>query len=169
VESGIAAGGFDDRSLDDALISDLQHHLCGELTPQLVGWRRDAVQVGMHLPPEPHQVPLLMREYALDLQAQLEAVKALGHPQDGLLEALAFAEGRLLTIHPFADFNGRTTRLFLRLLLRRLDLPAVDLAPGPRQARPYFEALRAGDRRDWRPLMQVWRHRFENTVTGGHQ
>ena len=42
---------------------------------------------------------------------------------EGTLEFLAFAEGRFLTVHPFADFNGRTVRLFLAELLRRLDLP----------------------------------------------
>lgn len=169
VESDIAAGSFDGQPLDDALIAELHRRLCSELTPQFVGWRRDAVQVGTHLPPDPHQVPMLMREYALDLQARLEAVQAQAHPQDGLLEALAFAEGRLLSIHPFTDFNGRTTRLFLRLLLRRLDLPDVDLAPGPQHAQSYFEALRAGDHRDWRALMQVWRQRFENITIGGRE
>lgn len=169
VEDEIAAGSFDDRALDEHLIAELHRRLCGELTPQLAGWRREAVQVGMHLPPDPHQVPLLMHEYALDLQARLEQVQATTRPQDGWLEALAFAEGRLLTIHPFADFNGRATRLFLRLLLRRLDLPVVDLAPSPQDAQPYFEALRAADRRDWRALMQLWQQRFENTVTGGRE
>ncbi|MGH8524836.1 MAG: hypothetical protein ACREXY_11645, partial [Gammaproteobacteria bacterium] len=36
------------------------------------------------------------------------------------LEALAFAEGRLLSIHPFLDFNGRATRVWLREVIRRL-------------------------------------------------
>lgn len=46
------------------------------------------------------------------------------------LDTLAFAEDRLLTIHPFPDFNGRLTRLWLRELLRRARLPQVTLAVG---------------------------------------
>lgn len=158
VESQIEAGVFDEQALDENLVVELHRRLCIELTPQLVGWRRDPVQVGTHEPPEPFRVPMLMREYALDLAARLAASSS--PIDDRLLETLAFAEGRLLSIHPFADFNGRATRLFLRLLLRRLDLPDVDLVPDPEHPQPYFEALRAGDRRDWHPLAELWRQRF---------
>ena len=60
-----------------------------------------------------------MRDYALDLQARWPA--AASGKSDLLLELLAFAEGRFLTVHPFRDFNGRTIRVFLLELLRRLD------------------------------------------------
>ena len=80
-----------------------------------------------------------------------------------LLESLAFAEGRLLSIHPFLDFNGRVTRLWLRELLRRLNLPPIDLVPAAAAAEPpYFAALRAGDRLDWHPLAEIWRQRLES-------
>jgi CRISPR-associated endonuclease/helicase Cas3 len=157
VESEIEAGVFDERPIDDQLIAELHRRLCADLTPRFVGWRLQPVVVGTHTPPEPHRVPLLMREYALDLQARLDASSG----DDPLLEALAFAEGRLLSIHPFTDFNGRATRLFLRLLLRRLDLPDVDLLPDAGGPEPYFLALRAGDQRNWQPLCDVWRQRFE--------
>ncbi len=79
-----------------------------------------------------------------------------------LLETLAFAEGRLLSIHPFLDFNGRVTRLWLREVLRRLDLPPVDLVPTiPEDEPPYFNALRAGDTLNWKPLTAIWRQRIE--------
>lgn len=157
VEADIESGAFDGRPLDEQLISELQRRLCHDLTPQLAGWRNRQVVVGTHTPPEPHRVPMLMREYTLDLQARLDAAR---EPAP-LLDALAFAEGRLLWIHPFADFNGRTSRLFLRLLLRRLDLPDVDVAPDPDQAQAYFAALRSADQGDWRPLQTLWRERIE--------
>ena len=48
-----------------------------------------------------------MRDYVLDLQARSSKLgDALDHR---LLGFLAFAEGRLLSLHPFRDFNGRTT------------------------------------------------------------
>ena len=74
---------------------------------------------------------------------------------------LAFAEGRLLSIHPFRDFNGRVTRLFLPWLLRRLQLPPVDLVPAdPPATQAYLAALRAADQRDWRPLASIWEQRL---------
>jgi CRISPR-associated endonuclease/helicase Cas3 len=163
VEADIQSGVFDDRTLDDKLIQDLHRRLCAHLTPQLAGWRRVEVLVGTHTPPPPHLVSLLMHEYALNLQARIAAT-----PPDtpGIFETLAFAEGRLLSIHPFADFNGRVSRLFLRLLLRRLDLPDVDIVPDPDQPEPYFQALRAADLRDWRALASLWRQRVELTQGG---
>lgn len=161
IEADIDAGRYDDLPLDEQLIAQLHGALCGELTPHLRGWRQHAVVVGQHQPPEPFRVPLLMREYALDLAAR---VAAAARSEDQLLETLAFAEGRLLSIHPFTDFNGRTTRLFLSLLLRRLDLPLVELVTPPEEAEPYFAALRAGDRRQWAPLCDVWRARLESAA-----
>lgn len=158
IEQDIEAGVFDRQPLDEHLIVELHQRLCGELTPQLTGWRGKPVLVGTHSPPEPYRVPMLMREYALDLAARLAAA---ADQDDQLLETLAFAEGRLLSIHPFADFNGRTTRLFLRLMLHRLDLPLVELLPPVDQPEPYFQALRAGDQRNWQPLSAIWRARFE--------
>ncbi len=82
-------------------------------------------------------------------------------PRLQLLEFLAFAEGRFLTVHPFRDFNGRTIRPFLTELRRRLDLPHVTLAPGDEDARQsYFLALEAADRLDWQPLITIWREPF---------
>jgi hypothetical protein len=48
---------------------------------------------------------------------------------DRTLECLAFAEGRLFSIHPFEHFNGRLMRTFLAENLPRLNLPAMDPTP----------------------------------------
>ena len=104
-----------------------------------------------------------MRNYVQDLSARLDHLPPA--PDDRWLETLAFAEGRLLSIHPFTDFNGRVTRVFVDWLTRRLDLPDVDPTPdeGPATQR-YLAALRAADRNDWQPLMVIWRERFEQGV-----
>lgn len=159
VEERIEAGEFDDHPLDETLILALQWLICGEVTPQLAGWRQRQVQVGAHIPPDFYRIPMLMREYVLDLQTRLASFPR--HELDRLPETFAFAEGRLLAIHPFADFNGRTTRVFLSLLLRRLDLPVVRLVPPPEDTPAYLEALRAADRADWSALENFWRSRFE--------
>jgi CRISPR-associated endonuclease/helicase Cas3 len=105
-----------------------------------------------------------MRNYVLDLQARIEALPR--EADDRLLELLAFAEGRLLSIHPFTDFNGRTTRVFIDWLTRRLDLPDIDPTPDEGAATDqYLAALRAADHQDWQPLMAIWRERLQQGGT----
>ena len=78
-----------------------------------------------------------------------------------LPDTLAFAEARLLTIHPFADLNGRLVRLWLWELLRRLKLPPVQLVPrNKEETEIYLAALRAGDQNNYQPLAQSWMHRL---------
>jgi CRISPR-associated endonuclease/helicase Cas3 len=161
VERDVAAGLFSSRSFCADLILEFHRRIAGDLCPEWAGrWRDAEVRVGEHHPPPPYRVPLLMHDYGKDLRVRLE--NATGRMDDLLLETLAFAEGRLLSIHPFTDFNGRVTRLFLRELLRRLDLPPVDLVPTrPADQALYRAALRSGDGLDWKPLMKTWQQRFE--------
>ncbi len=161
LEADIADRVHAARPLDEALILDYHRRLCSDLVPVIAGrWRSTEVQVGAHLPPPAWQVPMQMREFCADLAARV--AHAPNWSADMLLELLVFAEGRLLYIHPFADFNGRLTRLFLIELLYRLELPIVDTAVSSDEERQeYFAALRAYDAGDPAPLAAVWRHRFE--------
>jgi len=161
VEREIASGNLSPCPLAPELILQLHFKICGDLVPDWAGrWRDTEVVVGEHRPPPPRIVAALMREYGEDLHVRLENTS--GRLDQMLLETLAFAEGRLLSIHPFNDFNGRVTRLFLRELLRRQELPPVDFVPTDAAGeKHYFAALRAGDENDWVPLMKIWQQRFE--------
>jgi CRISPR-associated endonuclease/helicase Cas3 len=107
VEQHIVAANFADTALNGDFLRALHAAIAGDLVPGWAGrWRTVAVQVGAHEPPPPHEVPLLVRLYTDDLAARLAHLD-----ESVLLETLAFAEGRLLSIHPFLDFNGRVTRL----------------------------------------------------------
>lgn len=165
VEAAILAGWYAEHPLDEWLILDLHRRLCADLVPKWAGkWRDVEITVGRLKPALPFQLPMLTRDYGLDLQARWP--EAQNGPLERMLEFLAFAEGRFLTIHPFRDFNGRTVRLLLVELLRRLDLPRVTLAPESEAERQrYFAALEAADVHDWRPLMDLWDDRLQSAPT----
>jgi CRISPR-associated endonuclease/helicase Cas3 len=159
VQEAITRGDHDQAVPDRDLVCTLHAAICMDLVPDWAGrWRNVAVVVGSHEPPLPHEVPLRMHDYEADLGVRLEALSE----QPGLLpETLAFAEGRLLSIHPFRDFNGRVTRLFLPWLLRRLELPPVDLVPTDAAGTAaYLCPLRAADHSDWHPLAAIWEQRL---------
>ena len=159
-EQALYAAAYAAAPLDENLLAEFHRLICHDLVPAWAGrWRTIEVSVGRLTPPAPHLLTLEMRHYGADLQARWPA--AADTPGDLTLEFLAFAEGRFLSIHPFQDFNGRTIRLFLLELLRRLDLPRVVLAPESEPERQtYFTALEAADRAAWQPLMQIWQQRF---------
>ncbi len=162
VQQDIEDDLFAGRPLDASLLLDFHRNICGDLTPSWAGRYRDAdVRVGEHHPPPPYRVPQLMLDYFADLNVRMTA---LNDSSDVLLlELLAFAEGRLLSIHPFLDFNGRVSRLFLTELLRRLELPAVELAPSSAAGqRTFLDALHAADKLDWQPLVALWQERLES-------
>ena len=159
VEADLLKEAFAASALDEALILKLHRQIAGELVPDWAGrWRDIPATVGRLEPPLPFQLPMLMRDYALDLEARWqEALK----DDERLIEFFAFAEGRFLTIHPFRDLNGRTVRVFLLEILRRLDLPRVQLAPQTDEGRAeYFAALEAADHHDWSRLAAIWKKRF---------
>ena len=142
------------------LLLELHRRICGDLTPGMAGrWRLRDVRVGEHQAPPHWKVPMLMHDYAADLEVRISNLDAT--PSERLIADLVFAEGRFLYIHPFDDFNGRVSRLFLTELLYRLNLSVIDpAASSPEEAKRYFAALQAYDRHDPRPLSAIWQHRF---------
>lgn len=169
LHEAIAAAELDQRDINEDLILEIHRRICGDLTPEIGGtWRNVDVLVGAHEPPRFIMVPMLMRDYARDLAARLESLSP--EPDELWLETLAFAEGKLLSIHPFADFNGRVTRGFIDLLTRRLNILDVDpiLDPGDPSER-YIRALRAADVDNWLPLVEIWKERLEQEDSGADE
>ncbi|MGN6221866.1 MAG: Fic family protein [Microbacterium sp.] len=158
----IAAGEFSAKSLDDDLLRSFHERILVGIVPEIAGqWREVDVAVGKHLPPPWWKVQVLIREFSMNLSAQVEWC---GADLERQIEVLAFAEGSILSIHPFADFNGRATRAFLTELIQRFDLPPVELSV--ERDTPRFEvytgALRAFDVGDPTLLREFWIDRIEN-------
>lgn len=113
------------------------------------GWRDGAVSVGdamtvFHVAPDPAQVPALM-EARLDW---LERKRTSADYPSPILAAVAHFE--IAEVHPFADYNGRTARLFATAVFYRerfLDRPLF--SPERYYAEDkdaYYSALRAIER-----------------------
>jgi CRISPR-associated endonuclease/helicase Cas3 len=151
VQRSIEDENYRGADLNEELLLRMHRDFCGDLVPDWAGkWRRIDVRVGPHQPPVFHEVPIEMRNYMADLRERMRDADKL----EAVPDLLAFAEGRLLSIHPFADFNGRAARLWLWELLSRLRLPPVKLASldaSPQAA--YLDGLRAADQRDYQPLV----------------
>ncbi|MEI2722601.1 MAG: hypothetical protein V9H26_03350 [Verrucomicrobiota bacterium] len=142
---------------DERLAAEFHRRICHDLVPVWAGaWRTIEVRVGNS---DPATAPSSAGAHA-ELRRRSGGPLALWRP---LLRAISrwnclpLPRAGFLSIHPFRDFNGRTIRLFLLELLRRLDLPRVVLAPESEPERQaYFRALEAADRSDWQPLMAIW-------------
>jgi CRISPR-associated endonuclease/helicase Cas3 len=155
LELRVENGEFTRTPLTELLLLDFNHIICGDIVPQLAGWRRAASSAAAAV-----EMPVQVRGYASELGSRIARCGAA--IDERLLATLAYAEGRLLTLRPFAEYNGRVVRVWLREVLRRLDCPPVVLAPSDDGLRDdYLAALRACGGGEWRPLMEVWASRFE--------
>lgn len=89
--------------------------------------------------------------------------------EDGLsavIELAAWTHAEWIRIHPFANGNGRTARVWANLLLMRYGLPpAVTLRPRPDGG--YGAAGAAAMKGQWRPTVNVFRTLVRNFVFDG--
>jgi len=88
-----------------------------------------------HMPPEPYLIDKLMEDYFLFYEMQKNEL----HP---VILAAEMHE-RLVSIHPFIDGNGRTSRLVMNLILLQHGYTLVNLKGDPSQKLNYFKALEA--------------------------
>ncbi len=89
--------------------------LCGSHFSEWGQYRKHQVQLGDFIPIQYFQVPLEMKNLDADIQARLQHTKT----EQDKKELLAYVMWRILWIHPFFDYNGRTVRLFGELFLLR--------------------------------------------------
>lgn len=86
-----------------------------------------------YVPPQPYMVPKLMEDYFVFYEESKNKL----HP---VLLAAEMHE-RLVTIHPFIDGNGRTSRLVMNLALLRNGFPVASISSNPEGRESYYDAL----------------------------
>lgn len=162
----IALGAFDEQALDVDLIREFHSRILIEVMPDIAGrWRRCAVRVGNHYPPEHGYVDMKMRELFENFTARLAYADSI----ELQLEALAYVEAHTLHVHPFEDFNGRAARAIVAEAMRRVDFPVLDLSVerDTEEHSVYVEALRQyDDHKVLTPLCHFWQNVRFSSVAG---
>jgi hypothetical protein len=103
--------------------------------------------------------------------AVLDARHPPGHELDvdglaAVIDLCAWAHAEWVRIHPFANGNGRTARVWANALLMRYGLPPfVRLRPRPDGG--YGLAGAAAMDGDWRPTAAVFRRMLDEALTEG--
>lgn len=98
-------------------------------------YRRVPVMIigSQHIPPQPYLLQPLMEDYFIFYEENKETL----HP---IILAAEMHE-RLVTIHPFIDGNGRTSRLIMNLLLLQNGFPLAILKGDYDSRMKYYNAL----------------------------
>ncbi|KAF5308013.1 hypothetical protein FQR65_LT18290 [Abscondita terminalis] len=127
-------------------ILGIHRRIMGYVDPLNSGTFRDKqVFVSKHIPPPPEDLPGLMESYTEWLDS--EEAQSM-HP----VRYAALAHYKLVDIHPFADGNGRTSRLIMNLILLRSGYPPVLIVKHHREK--YYETLNLANKGDVRPFVR---------------
>jgi Fic family protein len=86
-----------------------------------------------HIPPEPYLIEKMMEDYFLFYETQKSSL----HP---IILATEMHE-RLVSIHPFIDGNGRTSRLIMNLILLQNGYTIANLKGNLSDRMKYYNAL----------------------------
>ena len=138
--------------LSEKFIKDLHLHMLGDVWRWAGKFRTTERNLGI-----PHfEIPMAVRELLEDAKTWVEHKT---YPPD---EIAVRIHHRLVKIHPFANGNGRHSRLMADLLVMSLDgerftWGRANLQRAGDVRRQYIEALRAGDNHDYGPLLKFAR------------
>ena len=104
------------------------------------------------------------------LVAKLDALLPIGQEQDvdqlaEIIDLCAWVYAEWVRIHPFANGNGRTARLWANSLAMRYGLPPfIRLRPRPNAG--YGEAGAKAMHGDWKPTAVVFRRLLDDFLNG---
>jgi Fic family protein len=115
--------------------------LFSQTKPDIAGRLRDyEVRIGgsKFIPPPHTAVNLLVSGFFKWYNANKNKLNPV--------ELAALTHLKFVTIHPFGDGNGRTTRLMMNHVLNKFDYPLLDIDFGDR--RSYYNALEKSQTKD---------------------
>ena len=133
------------------------------------GLENVAVRVGTNYGVDPGDVADSLRQFESKLQQLLgELDKELPRGRDpnpdqlaAIIDLCAWAHSEWVRIHPFANGNGRTARLWANFLAMRYGLPPfIRLRPRPNAS--YGQAGAKAMQGQWKPTAAVFRRLLED-------
>jgi Fic/DOC family len=136
-----------------------------------VGLERYDVQVG-RLPGTPApRVAAELAEFDRKLRLAVSELDSLLKPGQDLtaddvaavLTLCAWAHSQWIRIHPFANGNGRTARLWVNSIAMRYGLPPF-LRIRPRPGDAYGRVSAAAMQGDWRPTIALFRQMYTESL-----
>jgi Fic family protein len=131
------------------------------------------IEIGPHFGVAPDEVASAVATFEHTLLRVVARLDAIIQPNAELdadqlaavLDVCAWAHAEWVRIHPFANGNGRTARLWANCLAMRYGLPPfVRLRPRPDGG--YGAAGEAAMRGDWRRTAVVFRHMLDEAMQG---
>jgi len=131
------------------------------------------VKVGANRGVNAMRIAAALRRFEATLQtlvADLDKLLPIGHELDAdelaaVIDLCAWVHAEWIRIHPFANGNGRTARLWANSLAMRYGLPPfIRLRPRPNSG--YAEAGAKAMNGDWRPTAIVLRRLLDDFPGG---
>jgi hypothetical protein len=133
------------------------------------GLENVAVRVGTHYGVDPADVGESLKQFEVKLQklvGELDGVLPARQEPDSdqlaaIIDLCAWAHSEWVRIHPFANGNGRTARLWANSLAMRYGLPPfVRLRPRPNAS--YGQAGAKAMKGEWKPTAAVFHRLLED-------
>jgi hypothetical protein len=137
------------------------------------GLERTGVRVGTNYGVVPSEVSEALRQFEAKLQRLVEELDGLlpvGQDPNAdhlaaIVDLCAWAHAEWIRIHPFANGNGRTARLWANWLALRYGLPPfIRLRPRPDTG--YGDVGAKAMQGDWQPTASVFHHLLDNFLDG---
>lgn len=146
--------------ITERLITEIHALILRGIDPRNAGRYRSVpvlISGAKHVPPQPYLVPLEMQKL---LQWYNDNKDTL-HP----IELASEMHERLVTIHPFTDGNGRTSRLLMNLILLRYGYPIAILKGDAQSRLKYYNALETAQvHNDKRPFIDLIADNIQQTI-----
>ncbi len=127
-----------DISYDRRILLDLHSLILRSINQKYAGTYRDVpvmISGSSHTPPQPYMVDKMMEDYFIHFRNHKRSL----HP---IILAAEMHE-RLVSIHPFIDGNGRTSRLIMNLILLQHGYTITYLKGDYESRMRYYAALEA--------------------------
>jgi Fic family protein len=145
------------NTISEVLIRSLNRIVMRDIDKEWAGkYRNSSVLIGGadHKPPEAIDVPEMMRK----LVAWFNVNRKKLHQ----VELASILHHKLVSIHPFFDGNGRTSRLMMNVVLMQAGFPLVTILKNDRKR--YYRTLSEADKGNYGPFINFIAQAVERTV-----